>query len=64
MKTLGEFLFPEIAVRCSQAVRRAVCTAALVLSVLLFCTGASAAFEMLFAAVHALSDKANECGML
>lgn len=56
MKTLGEFLFPEIAGRRSKAGRSAVCTAVLVLSVLLFCAAASAAFGMLFVAVRILSD--------
>ena len=56
MKTLGEFLFPEIARGCSKAGRRAACTAELVLSLLLFCAAATAAFGMLFAAVQTLSD--------
>ena len=58
MKTIGEFIFPEIADKCSKAARRAVCAAALVLSVLLFCAAASTVFGMLFAAVRILSDGA------
>lgn len=58
MKTIGEFLFPEIAEKYGKAARRAVCAAALVLSVLLFCAAVSAAFGMLFAAVRILSGGA------
>ena len=64
MKTIGEFLFPEIAEKYGKTARRAVCAAALVLSVLLFCTAVSAAFGMLFAAVHTLSFEAAAYGML
>ena len=42
MKTIGEFLFPEIAEKYGKTARRAVCAAALVLSVLLFCAAATA----------------------
>lgn len=58
MKTIGEFLFPEIAEKYGKTARRAVCAAALVLSVLLFCAAAAAAFGMLFAAVRILSGGA------
>ena len=58
MKTIGEFLFPEIAEKYVKTARRAVCTAALVLSVLLFCAAATASFGMLFAAVRILSGGA------
>lgn len=58
MKTIGEFLFPEIAEKYGKTTRRAVCAAALVLSVLLFCTAVSEAFGTLFAAVRILSGGA------